>query len=257
MKYEDARGLLLVAGLGIIGLLAFTMFLRDVDPVEIVGTLLYAPIFAGFVLFGFAAGAGLGVVAAGVYVGLRLPAIDLVGFAPLAGTVFSRVIGYLAFGSLGGWASEQIKHALDRFQLIDESDEVSGLGNARSIHNAISREANRAQRYGHSFSVVTASFADLGTGRRQRGILRELGTRVGVSIRTSDHAGHMTSPDGHQVVIVLPETGEEGAKTVRENLATLIRSITGAEVTVDAVTDSGAEDDPLASMKQRLLESLA
>lgn len=252
MKYQNARGLLLATGLTIIGLMAATMWLRGVDPIEIIATLMYAPLFAGLIFFGFSAGTLLGIVAALVYIVLRMPALELVGIAPLAGTVISRVVGYIAFGSLGGWASQQIKVALDRFQLIDELDEESGLGNARAAHNAIERETNRAKRYGHTFSVVSATFDDLGADRRAHATLRDVGTKVGLSIRTSDYATHMRTPDGHEVVIVLPETGEAGAETVKTNLDTLIRLVIGGEVTLSAVTDDGGDEDPLALLKLRL-----
>lgn len=250
--YEQARGLLLVAGIGIVALVAATMYLRDVDRVEIIATMMFAAILAGFLLFGLVGGVGLALAAAGVYVGLRLPAIDLVGLSPIAGTVISRVVGYLAFGSLGGWAVEQIRTSLDRFNLIDEHDEATGLGNARAVRNAIEREADRAERYGHPFSVVTASFDGLGTGRRAASTLRELGRKLAVSIRASDRAGHVGGPSGHRIFVVLPETGAGGAETVRANLETLVTTIVDRPVEVSSVTATGGELDSLASVRASL-----
>ena len=250
MTYERARGLMLWAGLIVVGLVALTMFLRDVDPIEISATLFYAPIFAGFLLFGFGAGVGLGLAAAGAYIGLRLPALELVGFAPIAGTIIARVVGYIAFGAIGGWAADQLRVALERFRLIDELDEETGLGNARSVVNALERELSRAERYSTPFSVVIASFRPL-TGRRPAAKLQELGSKVSLSIRASDHAAHTRVDDHHEVVIVLPETGESGASTVAANLEMLVESVVNQDVDVMAMTDRGDETRPLSPLLDR------
>lgn len=255
MSYQRARWLMLGAGLILLSLVAFTMYLRDVDPVEISATLFYAPIFAGALLFGLGAGLGLGLAAAGAYIGLRLPAFDLVGFAPIAGTIISRVVGYVAFGGIGGWAADQLRVALDRFRLIDELDEETGLGNSRAVVNAIERELNRAKRYSTTFGVVIASFDDI-EGRRARSRLRELGTRVGRSVRASDHAAHVRADGHHQIVIVLPETGESGASTVSGNLVTLLGPLVEGEVDVTTVVDRGDDSGPMHSLLERFREAV-
>ncbi len=252
MDWDRARGVLLATGVALIGLIALTAFVRDVDQVEIVATLMYAPILAGLLSFGLSGGLALGIAAAGVYIGLRLPAIELVGLGPIAGTVISRVVGYVAFGALGGWAADQIRIALDRYELIDEIDQDSGLGNGRSVVNALAREGNRARRYASPFSVVMASFEDIGSDRRARQKLRELGAKVSVSIRASDHAAHVRTSDGHQVILVLPETPIAGAEVVAENLDALVGGVTGRSVSVEAITDMGDDTDPLSELRDRL-----
>ncbi len=252
MDWDRARGVLLATGVALVGLIALTAFFRDVDRVEVVATLMYAPILAGLLSFGVSGGLLLGLAAAGVYIGLRLPAIDLVGLTPIAGTVISRVAGYVAFGALGGWAADQLRVALDRYELIDEVDQDSGLGNARSVISALSRESSRAQRYANPFSVVTTTFDDFGSDRRERTRLRELGTKVAVSIRSSDHAAHIRTDEGHQIVVVLPETSADGARTVAQNLETLVAGIVGRDVATESFTDAGDGDDPMAPLRDRL-----
>ncbi len=252
MNWDRARGVLLATGVALIFLIALTAFYRGVDRVEVVATLMYAPILAGMLSFGLSGGLLLGVAAAGVYIGLRLPAIDLVGLTPIAGTIISRVIGYLAFGSLGGWAANQLRVALDRYELIDEVDQDSGLGNGTSVVTALEREANRARRYASPFSVVTTTFDDLGTDRRARAKLRELGAKVAMSVRAADHAAHVRTEDGHRIIVVLPETTAEGAKTVEQNLGMLVAGVVGRDVATDTITDAGGEDDPLIPLRQSL-----
>lgn len=252
MNYDKARGILLATGVALFGLIALTAFVRDVDGVEVVAALMYAPILAALLSFGSAAGLVMGVLAAGVYVGLRLPAIELVGFAPIAGTLMSRVLGYIAFGGLGGWAADQIRGALDRYQLIDEVDEPSGLGNSRSVVNALARESSRAKRYASPFSVVTTSFGELGEGRRARSVLGDLGRKVALSIRDSDHAAHVFADGMHRIIVVLPETGADGAETVRMNLDNLVRGVVKTETSTTAITDDGGESDPMKALAQDL-----
>ncbi len=252
MDWDRARGVLLATGVALIGLIALTAFFRGVDRVEVVATLMYAPVLAGMLSFGLSGGLLLGLAAAGVYIGLRLPAIDLVGLTPIAGTVISRVLGYLAFGTLGGWAANQLRVALDRYELIDEVDQDSGLGNRTSVISAIARESSRARRYANPFSVVTTSFDDIGTDRRARAKLRELGAKVAMSIRAADHAAHIRTEAGHQIIVVLPETTSDGAETVERNLAVLVAGVVGREVRTESITDVGGDEDPLTALREAL-----
>ncbi len=254
LDWDRARAVLLATGVGLIALIALTAFIRDVDRVEIVATLMYAPILAGLLSFGLTGGLALGLAAAGVYIGLRLPAIDLVGITPLAGTIMSRVLGFVAFGALGGWAADQLRTALDRYELIDEVDEDSGLGNARAIVNSIAREASRAKRYATPFSVVTTTFDDIGTDRRSRARLRELGAKIAASIRASDQAAHIRSDGTHQIVLVLPETAADGAETVAANLGLLVGGVMSRDVVTETITDAGDDTDPLAALRSRLID---
>ena len=255
MDWDRARGVLLATGVALIGLIALTAFFRDVDRVEVVATLMYAPVLAGMLSFGLSGGLLLGLAAAGVYIGLRLPAIDLVGLTPIAGTVISRVLGYIAFGTLGGWAANQLRVALDRYELIDEVDQDSGLGNRTSVVSALARESNRARRYGSPFSVVTTSFDDIGTDRRARAKLRELGAKVAMSVRAADHAAHIRTDSGHQIIVVLPETSADGAETVERNLGVLVAGVVGHDVHTDSITDEGGEEDPLTPLREALAEA--
>lgn len=255
MDWDRARGVLLATGVALIGLIALTAFFRGVDRVEVVATLMYAPVLAGMLSFGLSGGLLLGLAAAGVYIGLRLPAIDLVGFTPIAGTVISRVLGYVAFGTLGGWAANQLRVALDRYELIDEVDQDSGLGNRTSVVSALARESSRARRYANPFSVVMTTFDDIGTDRRARAKLRELGAKIAVSIRAADHAAHIRTDEGHQIIVVLPETAADGARTVEENLGALVAGVVGREVQTETITDDGGEEDPLTALRESLTAS--
>lgn len=253
LSYRRARDLLLLAGLIVLGLVAITMILRGVDPVEVTATLFFAPIFVAFLFFGWPAGLLTGVAAAAGYVAMRWSAIELVGFPALSGLVFSRVVGFCAFGGIGGWAAGRLRQTLDKMALYDAVDDATGLGNARAAIDAVVRERGRADRYHSVVSVVTARFPLLGTRRRMSAGLARLGAELAGGVRTSDHVAHMASGDRHLVVVVLPETGGEGAAVVAENLAGRIASALGTQAET-AVMVHPDHPEPLDELVDELRE---
>lgn len=241
LPYRRARDLVLVTGVVVLAAVVATMVLRGVDPVEVVATLLFAPVFVGFLFFSPLVGAALAVVAAGVYVGMRLPAIELVGFPVLSGLILSRVGGYLAFGLVGGWAASQLRRTLDKLELYDEVDDETGLGNGRAFLHAVDRERARAARYSTLFSVVTATF-EAADGRKGAARMRDLGTRLAASARGSDRACHARDGERHVVAVVLPETGAEGAATVAANLERRVGEYAAGSVALAQATFPGDDD---------------
>src|SRR5689334_4673217 len=130
MSYATTRRLVLAAGLAVLLLIAGVMYVRRVDTVEVVAVLLFIPVFLAFsfwhVLGGVVAGAG----ALALYAFLRSPAIDAVGGGRFTGILIGRGLGYLAFGLLGGWASQQLERSLEKLDVYDQVDDDTGLLNA-------------------------------------------------------------------------------------------------------------------------------
>lgn len=242
---------MLAVGLVLLGLVAITMLLRGVDPIEVTATLMFAPVLAGFVFWGLRAGLAIGLAASGVYLALRWPAIEIVGFPAVSGLVFSRIVGYLAFGTVGGWAADQLKRGLDKLALYDEVDDETGLGNARSFLAAVDLEKSRADRYQKLFAVVVARFSDAPWAgqrpRKRRQALREFGSLLTASVRASDHLAHGRAAEEHLVAAVLPETSSEGAGTFTSNLAAAIASVIGAPPRMMTLVYPG-DDEGLASL---------
>ena len=255
MTVRRARDITLLVGLLLIGLVTLTMVLRDVDPVEITATVAFAPVFVAFLFFGWKAGLATGALAAAGYVAMRWSAISVVGVGPLFGMIASRVLGYLAFGGVGGWAAEQLQAAIDKLELHDEIDDATGLGNARAAVSAIDTERARAERYEKIVSVIQCTFdlPDVVSDRIVATTLRQLGAAIAHSVRASDHAAHIDDSNGrHRLVIVLPETGAVGAETVATNLDREVRARIGTSTHVLVMTLPGDED-----RIDGLLESLA
>lgn len=242
IDYRRARSIMLLSGMIVIGLVVITMLIRRVDPIEVIATVSFAPIFVAMLVFGWRAGAGIGLAAAGLYLALRLPAIRLVGLGPMLGLVLSRTVGFVAFGSIGGWAASELGAAIGKLELYDSIDDATGLGNARSVLDVVDRERARAARHATLFSVVTARFPmPSGRSRRSRA-LRDLGRSLVGAVRASDHVAHLPGTNAGTVVLVLPETGPEGARTVAGSLASRLSALVGGDVDTTVLTIPGNED---------------
>jgi GGDEF domain-containing protein len=249
LTFDRAKTLLLMSGLILIGVVGLVALTRGVDPVEVAGTLLFVPVFAGFLFFGIPGGVTLGIAAGVAYIVLRWPAVQLVGWSALAGQIAARVAGYIIFGMGGGWAIGQIQATLEKLELHDDIDDETGLGNARSMLETVDLERARADRYQKLFSVVAADFKAPGwedlSPRKQRTVLRDLGIKVAAGVRATDHVAHARQGEHHIIGVVLPETAAAGAKIFAENLhRQLIGLTTEAEVRVATATHP-ADQEPM------------
>ncbi len=235
MDYERARRLVLLTGLVILLLVATVMFVRRVDPVEVVATLLFLPIFAAVLIWGARGGIAAGLVAALAYAALRWPAIQAVGAGRFAGLIAMRSIGYVAFGAIGGWSLQQLRASITKLELYDQIDDATKLHNSRAIVETLDRERSRADRYHEIVSVVIARVTGL-EGKRRSGTLAELGQMIEAGKRTVDSAMHATQGPVDLFVVVLPETGASGANTFATKLGNLVTAVGGANLNVDVTT---------------------
>lgn len=251
VSYSQARSLVLILGLVALGIVALIMYVRRVDPAEVSATMFFLPIFVGFLFFGIRGGAILGAVATVGYIWIRSPAIDLVGWGELLDLIITRAVGYMAFGLIGGWASDQLRDSITKLDLYDQIDNATGLFNARSLVETIDLEKSRANRYEKIFSLVTADLpspAELNR-RAERSYLTDLGDRVQRSVRTVDHAVYAREGDRDLLAFVLPETSVAGARTFAGKLRDQVVTLAAEHsLTLDAgsITTSVASfpDDP-------------
>ena len=223
MSYERARNLLLSGGLLVLLITAAVMYVRRVDPVEVAATLLFIPVFVGFIFWNVRGGAIAALLAGVIYTLLRYPAIDAVGADRFVGLLASRTFAYLAFGVIGGFANRQLQSSLTKLELYDQIDDATGLFNARFFVQDSELELSRGDRYQSIFSVsvvdIPASVME-GLGRRQRDkSLKDLGRLLRDSVRTVDRAVHARYGEVHRIAVVLPETAREGANIFTTRLA--------------------------------------
>lgn len=263
MSYDRARRLLLAAGLLVLVLTAAVMFIRRVETVEVLATLLFIPVFIGLVFWSLKGGLIAGVLAALAYAGLRYPAIEAVGVERFIGLILSRSFAYIAFGLIGGWANSQLAGSLTKLELYDQIDDQTGLFNARFFVQDTDLELSRSKRYQTVFSVVVVDFPSEGAEalpRRQRvALYRELGRMLKEAVRTVDRAVHGFDGDRHHFAVVLPETGREGASIFVGRLADRMSlflterklGISDGDVTRTSVTFPDDGDQAVEELRNR------
>ena len=223
MSYGRTRALLLAAGLAILLVTAAVMYVRRVEPVEVIAVLLFVPVFLAFMFAKVPGGLAAGVLAGLAYLALRYPAVEAIGAERFRGLLLSRAVAYLAFGGLGGLAMRQLEASLTKLDLYDQIDDASGLYNSRFYVEDTDLEMARSRRYHSIFSVAVVDVPTnllAGFSRRRRAALvRELGRRLQGSVRSVDRPVHGNDSERHRFAVVLPETGAGGASLFADRLA--------------------------------------
>lgn len=213
--FVNARRLLLAAGAVILAVLVAVLWLRSVDDVEVIATLLYVPILLALLFLGVPGGVVAGLLATAAYAALRADAIDAVGAGEFTGLIIGRGMAYLLFGGVGGWAATTLELSLDKLERNDAVDDQTGTGNARALRRQIELERARSGRYGSVFSVSFVDFPASALGamgrRRRRQLLRDLGGHAEEGARTVDRVAHGFDGAVHRFAAVLPETPRTGA----------------------------------------------
>jgi GGDEF domain-containing protein len=212
------RGVLSAAGIVTLSLLAVTMWFRGVDRVEVLAAALYIMVFAGVIFADVIGGGAAALLAAAIYMVVRVPALEVLGTARFAGLNLIRLLSYLAFGLIGGFAWKLLKDRLDKLETFDTIDDTTHLLNARGLFDLIDHEMARGRRYDHSFSIATVSFpaAAFATGRSRtrRRALEAFGETAKDAVRTTDRIGFVRDDRKVTLAVFCPETDRAGATIV-------------------------------------------
>jgi GGDEF domain-containing protein len=253
MSYAATRRLVLAGGMLVLLLIAGMMYVRRVDTVEVIAVLLFIPIFLAFSFWHVTGGLIAALVATAIYASLRSPAIEAIGAGRFSSILLGRAVGYLAFGILGGWASQQLERSLEKLDVYDQVDDDTGLFNARFLVQDTDLEMARATRYKTFFSVcmveVPGNAIDDLPRRRRAALLRELGHQMKEAVRSVDRPVHARDGSVHRFAVICPETGEEGARVfaarLGERIADFLRSrgVTLADGPLVAVAATSPADD--------------
>jgi diguanylate cyclase (GGDEF)-like protein len=123
--------------------------------------------------------------------------------------------------------SAQLASALDNARRYEEAlqlaerDPLTGLFNHRGIHRRLAGEALRAQQAGTELSLIMIDLDDFKVLNDTYGhaagdsVLRQVSDAIGVVLRHADLAGRV---GGDELLLVLPNTGSEGAMQLSERL---------------------------------------
>jgi GGDEF domain-containing protein len=221
--YRLARRAMFAAGLVVLALIASIAYLRRVETIEVISTLLFIPVFMAFFFGGARTGLVAGLISAAAYAALRFPAVEVLGSERFIWLIWSRAAAFVAFGVLGGWATSQLQASLTKLELYDQIDDETHLYNARFFVEDTDAEIARSRRYHSIFSVAAVDVphsAFEGLSRRQKeDLLRDLGRLLSGSIRSVDRAVHAVDDQRHRFAAILPETGAEGARTFADQMA--------------------------------------
>lgn len=232
LTYRTARLIVLGFGAALISAVALSAFLRGADPVEVGAILLFLPVLVALA-YGRARGGVIAAVAVSVlYLVVRFTTLGELDATEFIGAAAVRVLLFLGLGLFGGWANEMLEHSLKKLELYDEIDDATGVGNARALLSIADRESHRAERYGSVFSLAVLemdrpAFDGIDERTALRG-LRSLCQSVESSVRTTDLVTRIPLAGREDVVVVLPETGREGARQFTDRLVVSAREHLGA-----------------------------
>lgn len=243
LSYEQSRTVILLLGLIVLTVLGGIMWVRGVEPIEVSATIFFIPLFAAIVFFGIPGGLIIGALASLVYIVIRIPSIQAIGLESLAGLMITRVLGYMVFGAIGGWATQSLGASIRKLERVDRVDDETFLHNARAFIEMVELERARAERYSGVFSAVMLSFDDLDMDRRTRAeLMQGLGAHLRANVRSVDDITHARSDGTDLLGFVLPQTDVDGAAVFVEKLSATLATIVPGGRNYTAATATFPDD---------------
>jgi diguanylate cyclase (GGDEF)-like protein len=121
-----------------------------------------------------------------------------------------------------------LRVANQRNRILSITDALTGSYNRRYLMEQLPRELERCRRYGYPLSVIMSDvdhFKDINDARGHAAgdeVLQQFAARAQKSIRSN--SDWVSRYGGEEFLIVLPETGHEGAMNVAEKIRLLIAS---------------------------------
>lgn len=259
LTYTQARALLLVLVTGLAAAIAAMAWTRGAAATEILAPLLYAPVVAGAVLLGLPGALVAATAASGLYALVLAGVAGPLGLGAVAGLFGWRVFTYYLFGIAAAVGVRSIERRLHKLEVYDQIDDETGLFNSAFFLQDTDLELSRADRYRTVFSVVDLDLARTafrGLSRRRRvRLLRELAGQIRGSVRLVDRAARVADSDRERFMVVLPETGREGATVFAQRLEDATRGFFARRgVTLNGYATTRAltyPDDPAALARIR------
>lgn len=141
--------------------------------------------------------------------------------AAYGGQLMAQLAPVVLVAYLTTMLSADIHYALDNVRALSETDELTGLLNMRAFTAILSREAERAVRYARPYSLMMVDSDNLKavndtygheTGNR---LLTHVVNGIKSVLRSTDVIARY---GGDEFVVLLPETGPEGAREVADRV---------------------------------------
>lgn len=154
-------------------------------------------------------------------------------FAQLGGTASYAVIAWNAFSRLAIYVVlavvvDQLRRQHLEVQRLANTDELTGLANARRFRAELGAEMVRAGRYGRPLALLLVDCDDLklvndghghGDGNR---VLREVGRLIARTVRGPDLAARW---GGDEFAVLQPEGTLDGARVLAERIRQAVRGL--------------------------------
>jgi GGDEF domain-containing protein len=180
-------------------------------------------VLAGALHWGRNGGFGAAVLAAAVYVALRIPLLSADGLTDDALALIAIRVGtYAVIGVIGGEVAGRLKYLLARLENGALVDPVTGAYSACHAGASIVTAIAAFDRYGTPFSVVALGVSpSLNEGARPRRVaqvMRHLAGALRNDIRLVDDLAYRG--DG-RFLVLLPNTDSDGADVVAARLKRL------------------------------------
>lgn len=138
----------------------------------------------------------------------------------------------------------------ERLAVEARTDPLTGLANRRHLNTVLNAEVSRSRRSGHPISLITVDLDGLKSINDRFGHLAgdeaiiALAAALRTSARTSDLAARL---GGEEFCVLLPETGEAGAKAASERILQVMQatrcSFGQATASIGIATLQGREAD--------------
>ena len=134
-----------------------------------------------------------------------------------------------AIGALAAHAGTAVGNVLahEEARRLSVTDPLTGAGNVRQLSTTLSREVERAHRFGRPLSVLMLDLDHFKRVNDTHGhdfgdlVLREFARRLAGCLREVDTVARY---GGEEFAVVLPETDSEGATRVAERILAAVRS---------------------------------
>jgi two-component system, cell cycle response regulator len=155
-----------------------------------------------------------------------------------------------AFAKETGVAVENVMQH-ERAERLSMTDALTGTGNRRSLEAALSKEIERARRYGRTLSVLMVDIDrfkqvnDLFGHLRGDDVLVAVSRLIEESVRRD--VDSVTRYGGEEFVVVLPETDPDGARAAGERIRVRVAA---ARFPVEVPSDAAASPDAASARTQ-------
>lgn len=189
----------------------------------------------------------------------------VLGLSPLRGALFALLL-MLAIG-LAYWLARTLTQLHGRVAAEAITDPLTGLYNRRRLHEALSREIDRALRLGHELALLIVDVDDFKSINDTRGhlvgdtVLRSVSDSVKQMARAIDIGARY---GGDELAVLVIETGVEGGEGLAERIRAAVaasdvpsRSDDSVRVTVSigvaAVPENATDHDGLMDAADQAL----